>query len=185
MAPPSNAQAIQLPQTVNPRSLQGTRYRSTTPPEHPPAKRGRVSSGSPRKAPGRSRATPASYRYAGSQIPNASTSSNQKGKGRAQYDEGTDDKPIWAGPPRNFHQRIGEWKEAHSDDGWHEVMRIMQRNMHHRIIETFSIPWDNKSYDTSLNDAVATYREKHPELANPMDCPFAVMPFFLDFFADN
>jgi hypothetical protein len=64
-------------------------------------------------------------------------------------------------------------------------MRIMQRNMHHRIIETFSIPWDNKSYDTSLNDTVATYREKHPELANPMDCPFAVMPFFLDFFADN
>ena len=64
-------------------------------------------------------------------------------------------------------------------------MCIIEQNVHHCIMETFFVLWNNKLYDMFLSDMVETYREKHPELANPMDCPFNILSFFHDFFTDN
>lgn len=160
------------PPTIDPR------IRSTTPPDPRPAKRGRIGSshGSPRKAAGRSRTAPLNYQLgSSSQLP--STSGRNKGKSKAQ--DGLPDLPddvlsdgIEATLPTTFNQRIQEFKAKHSGDGWYEIMRILERRIHHIVMESFFLAWGPAFYNMLVDQAVKAYRRKHQGVEDPMEGPF-------------
>ena len=154
------------PQTVDPRC------RSSTPPGQPPVKRSR---NSPKKGPGRSRAAPTYRRGSDLQLPKASTSGSNKGKGKARVDD--DFTATIDQMPQRFQQQVSQWKTKHKDDGWYDIMRIIERRIHHLVMEAFFPVLSDDLYHALLKQGVKAYRDQNKDAKDPMNGPYIVLSF--------
>jgi len=152
-----------LPTTFDPRPQ--ARHHSPTPEQ--PSKRGRF--GNPRKSPGRSHASPPSYRFASPQLGahRASTSSRNKGNGSGNQGASQCD------PPQKylleeFKSHLSGWKAIHADDGFADILDIVKENLHNTIMKYYFLTWTVAFYDRLLAEAAKVWQHRNPGKDDPM-----------------
>ncbi|KIM72922.1 hypothetical protein PILCRDRAFT_93269 [Piloderma croceum F 1598] len=146
----------ELPTTIDPRpQAPQARRRSLTPEQ--PSKRGRFSN--PRKSPGRSRASPPSYRFASPQVggPRASTSKRNQDDGSVNQSD-----PLQTHLPEEFGSRLSAWKAEHGGDGLADILDIVKRDLHDNIMKYFFLTWNKAFYTKLLADGVQVWLGKNP-----------------------
>jgi len=103
------------------------------------------------------------------------TSGSNKGKGKARVND--DFTATIDQMPQRFQQQVSQWKTEHKDDGWYDIMRIIEQRIHHLVMEAFFPVLSDDLYHALLKQGVKSYRDQNKDAKDPMNGPYIVLSF--------